>query len=374
MSHYRLLILLLGLPFLFSFGSKQKKYTIHGNTQQQEDGTLIYLYLLDPIDNTFVKKDSTTIHNNTYTFKGSILNNSYALLSNKTIEDYFILENGVINAKNTSIDNNTSSITGTINNDALNTFTKQVTEVQEELKKFKTDNQPLLEQAIEAKNGQLIDSISTAFNNKLKQLTETILKQTLNTPNSFVSMIVIYQRLTNNNISREEAYANYHSLSPELKNTNIGQAIGMLIDKLSNTKLSIGDKAPNFEIKDLSGNTFKLYDNLNKSKVTILHFWAPWCPSCEERLPTIKATRKQYSLKDVQIISIALDDDNEELRKTIVTEDLNWTHIASINSLQQLYDVKTIPTIFILDQTGIIQDIKHLEPDTTSVIQDILQN
>ncbi|MTG97771.1 MULTISPECIES: TlpA disulfide reductase family protein [Myroides] len=364
--------LLLGIAFLtMSFSSKKHPYTITGSTLQQTNGSYIYLSILDPIKNDFVKTDSTQIKNNTYSFKGTITAPSYAILTTDDINDAFILEQGHIKAYNTPQNINTSSITGTKNNDELDQFTQKVRESQLELTRFKDINQPILENAVQENDGKTIDAISAEFNTLIKKVSDVILDQSANKPNSFTSLVVLYQRLDNDNISREEAYYNYAQLSKELQETNIGQAVKRMIDKTNETKIKVGEYAPDFEAVDLQQNRITLLQNLGK--VTILHFWAPWCPSCKETTPFISELFQKYKGEGLKIISIALDEDNEELRKTIQDEKLDWTHISDPATLQIKYGVRTIPTAFIIDKDGVVVDINHLEPSIEDVIKSYLK-
>src|SRR5687767_10413595 len=52
------------------------------------------------------------------------------------------------------------------------------------------------------------------------------------------------------------------------------------------TGIEIGDKAPDFELKNLDGQAVKLSDL--KGKKVILNFWATWCPPCRAEMPEME--------------------------------------------------------------------------------------
>ena len=72
------------------------------------------------------------------------------------------------------------------------------------------------------------------------------------------------------------------------------QAMGNEETKLENQKtgLEAGNKAPDFELKTLAGETAKL--SSFKGKKVMLNFWATWCPPCKAEMP---AMQKFYEVK-----------------------------------------------------------------------------
>ncbi|MEH7484478.1 redoxin domain-containing protein, partial [Neobacillus drentensis] len=68
--------------------------------------------------------------------------------------------------------------------------------------------------------------------------------------------------------------------------------------------LAIGAKAPDFELKTLTGETVKL-SNL-KGKKVMLNFWATWCPPCKAEMPAMEQFSKQME-KDIVILAVNID-------------------------------------------------------------------
>jgi peroxiredoxin len=66
--------------------------------------------------------------------------------------------------------------------------------------------------------------------------------------------------------------------------------------------LAVGDKAPDFEVTTLTGNTFKLSD-YEGHKPVYLKFWATWCSYCKVEMPHLQSIYKQYG-DDIEVLAV----------------------------------------------------------------------
>ena len=101
--------------------------------------------------------------------------------------------------------------------------------------------------------------------------------------------------------------------------------------------LSIGDKAPEIEMRDPQGNIRKLSDL--KGKVVLIDFWASWCRPCRMENPNVVRTYSQY--KDAafkngdgfEVFSVSLDQNKAAWQKGILQDKLTWEN--HVSDLQQ---------------------------------------
>ncbi|HKQ57017.1 MAG TPA: TlpA disulfide reductase family protein [Candidatus Eisenbacteria bacterium] len=68
-----------------------------------------------------------------------------------------------------------------------------------------------------------------------------------------------------------------------------------------------GAEVPNFELKDIDGNTFKLSDHLGKGPI-VIDFWATWCKPCLRAMPHLEALRKKYESQQLLMVAISVDE------------------------------------------------------------------
>ena len=119
----------------------------------------------------------------------------------------------------------------------------------------------------------------------------------------------------------------------------------------------VGSKAPDFSAADLSGTTQALSKNLGH--VTLLKFWASWCPHCRSDVPYIKNLFAQSSKEKnskLRIITVSVDQDPNALKQFIEKEQIAYPVIpaAAHPDLPERYEMQGIPTYFVSDAKGVI--------------------
>ncbi len=112
---------------------------------------------------------------------------------------------------------------------------------------------------------------------------------------------------------------------------------------------SIGNKAQNFDIKNLdTGKTTSLYD-LNGADRYLIIFWSSTCSHCAEELPKVKATIPN----NTKVIAIGLEDDIENWQKEIKNYP-NFIHVLGLekwdNSIADTYNISATPSYILLDK------------------------
>ncbi len=125
-----------------------------------------------------------------------------------------------------------------------------------------------------------------------------------------------------------------------------------LFTKIGVQPIKGNKKAPNFYLEDLKGEKWEL-KNL-KGKVIFLNFWATWCGPCKEEMPSIESLHQQLKEKDFVFLTISADYKKEEAVKEFIAKH-RYTFPVLIDQQSlafNLYEVRMMPTTFIIDKKG----------------------
>jgi peroxiredoxin len=108
--------------------------------------------------------------------------------------------------------------------------------------------------------------------------------------------------------------------------------------------------APNFTLKDVDGQSMSL-ESL-RGKVVLLNFWATWCPYCVDEMPAMEQLQREFKNQKVVILAINLED--PDTARTFMRQNA-YTFTALVdsnNEVAELYQVKALPSVFIIDGDG----------------------
>lgn len=98
-----------------------------------------------------------------------------------------------------------------------------------------------------------------------------------------------------------------------------------------------------------------------KSKPKVVAFWASWCPDCQKELPIIQRLYDKYKDKVDFFMVDVVDGERETLETSHqFLRNQGFTFPVYIDQDLQafkFFDVKAIPTIFIVDKDGMVKEI-----------------
>ncbi|OIO01725.1 MAG: hypothetical protein AUJ49_07185 [Desulfovibrionaceae bacterium CG1_02_65_16] len=93
-------------------------------------------------------------------------------------------------------------------------------------------------------------------------------------------------------------------------------------------------------------------ENKEKGRVTLVMFWATWCPACKTELPVLENLRAKYPADKLDIMAISVDDTEEAMTGYLKTRPVPLDVYLSKADVGSEFGVKSIPALYILDREG----------------------
>ena len=118
----------------------------------------------------------------------------------------------------------------------------------------------------------------------------------------------------------------------------------------------VGALAPDFTLPILEGQTVSL-DKMRGQPV-VLNFWATWCGPYRMEMPCLQAAFNQKG-QGIRFIAINLGESEKEARQFARYMGISCTVALDRNgAVGNAYNVRYIPTTFLIDKEGVIRHIK----------------
>lgn len=174
---------------------------------------------------------------------------------------------------------------------------------------------------------------------------------------SYVSAIILKDHFTKER-SCNEIDSLYGLLSDRVKQSAPGVALQQAITSLKT--ISVGKPAPDFTLPAPDGSSISL--SSLRGKCVLLDFWASWCGPCLREVPNVKRVYEKYHSKGFEILSVSLDDKENNWTQAIAKHELTWLHVSSLKGwkcpVAKLYNVTGIPAMFLIAADGTIVSTK----------------
>ncbi len=118
-----------------------------------------------------------------------------------------------------------------------------------------------------------------------------------------------------------------------------------------------GDTLPAFALTDLNGGTVQRADLAGS--VLLIDFWATWCPPCVASMPHMEQLHRDFSDRGLRLLSVNTEpEDPTTVRNFVDAGGLTFPVFADRgHRLQSRFQVQTLPTVFLVDAQGIVQEV-----------------
>lgn len=138
-----------------------------------------------------------------------------------------------------------------------------------------------------------------------------------------------------------------------------------------------GNQAPNIVGKDINGDEFELLDYLGD--VVVVYFSGEWCGPCRTEYPFKRLMLDIFEDQPVTILGVNSDEDIETVRETKKTEELDYRvwwdghgDVATEGPIARAWKVVGWPTIYVLDEDGIIRYTQKRHAGVITAVSELL--
>ncbi len=117
--------------------------------------------------------------------------------------------------------------------------------------------------------------------------------------------------------------------------------------------------APAWTARNLEGRPVESSEF--EGEVTILAFWATWCPPCRREVPGFIELQETYGGKGLRVVGLSVDQKGAGVVEAFVEETgINYSVLmADQETVEAFGGIRSIPTTFIIDREGRIAS-KHI--------------
>lgn len=134
----------------------------------------------------------------------------------------------------------------------------------------------------------------------------------------------------------------------------LGGVLGLLWRRPAQ-ELAVGSRAPEFTLERASAGGFSFQDDGHH--VTLINFWATWCPPCVMETPSLEKFAQQMRPLGVRVIGISVDQNLPALQKFIASQGITYTILRDPNqALAAHFGTYKFPETYIFDRNGRLAD------------------
>lgn len=131
----------------------------------------------------------------------------------------------------------------------------------------------------------------------------------------------------------------------------------LVVKKMAQQRLSSGNKAPDFILKDIHGQDFSL--NSLRGKDVLIIFWASWDGKFRNDLSMLKTMYKDYKNSGFEIVAVSMDEKEKLWKNAVEHQQVSWINVADLKGvhspLVRMYNLgNELPEYYLIDKEGII--------------------
>lgn len=136
----------------------------------------------------------------------------------------------------------------------------------------------------------------------------------------------------------------------------------------------IGSELPDFELAGPDDSRIRLSEM--KGSVVFVNFWATWCASCLDELPSIERLHRSFAGDGrLRVVTILFKDNMNTASRFMMQNGYSFpVYFSKDESAAKSFGITGVPETFIIDKKGILRDkvIGPAEWDSPQALQAFL--
>jgi len=336
------------LIFIGCTNKKEPSFAISGVVLNTQKNYAVFSKVEDVLNNQTVIIDTLNIDENGY------FNAEYNLEPNiyyLTFDNKKILKLALNNGQKVVIngaDLDSLKIDGSIDTDILNSYEtyrkaslkRLVMKIRDSIKKLKKENISLEKiialRELEVENYKLHLVELTQFIQENMGTSIAIYPTSIRWNSD--NLTVLEQIVTDFKVSHPTS-----TITPQLENR-----IALL------KKTAIGNYVSNIEMPSASNQIMNLNDI--KGTVTLIDFWASWCPPCRSESGLLNNLHQTYNADGFEIYGISLDSKRKRWVDALEKDNRNWENVSTLEGFKtpvaQEFGIRALPTNILINAEG----------------------
>ena len=114
--------------------------------------------------------------------------------------------------------------------------------------------------------------------------------------------------------------------------------------------VNVGDTAPDWSLPDKEGGIVDYYQD-SDNQVSVILFWATWCPYCATLMPHLEVVYRKYRSKGLKFYAIdILEDGKIDPVTYFADKEYSYTLLLDGDAVAENYGVRGTPGLYVIDK------------------------